>query len=280
MLRRTLVGLCAALLCATVPSAAYPQSSAQLRFDSVEVNGIKLVYRTVGSGDPLILLHGFGGTGEDWTPFVEDLAPTYTLIIPDLRGHGRSTNPSGQFTHRQSALDIFALLDRLGIQRFRAMGISTGGMTLLHMATSQPERVEAMVLIGATSYFPEQARQIMRANDPDSVPQATLDALARQHVRGVEQARDLQRQFSAFKDSYDDMNFTPPLLSTIQARTLIIHGDRDPFFPVSIPVEEYGAIPHSYLWIIPNGGHVPLPRTDPGRGAFMEAINAFLKGEW
>jgi pimeloyl-ACP methyl ester carboxylesterase len=280
MLRSTFIGLCAGVLFITVPNGAQAQSALPVRFDSVDVNGIKLVYRTAGSGDPLILLHGFSGTGEAWTPFVADLAASYTLIIPDLRGHGRSTNPGGRFTHRQSALDIFGLLDRLGIQRFRAMGISTGGMTLLHMATSQPERVEAMVLIGATSYFPEQARQIMRSNHPDSVPQTRIDALTRQHSRGAEQARELLTQFNAFKDSYDDMNFTPPLLATIKARTLILHGDRDAFFPVSIPVEEYAAIPRSYLWIIPNGSHVPFPRTDVGRRAFVETFNAFLKGDW
>jgi pimeloyl-ACP methyl ester carboxylesterase len=54
------------------------------------------------------------------------------------------------------------------------------------------------------------------------------------------------------------MNFTAPLLSTIRARTLIVHGDRDEFFPVNIPVEMYQAIPSAYLWIIANGGHVPI----------------------
>jgi pimeloyl-ACP methyl ester carboxylesterase len=160
------------------------------------------------------------------------------------------------------------------------MGISTGGMTLLHMATSQPDRVDAMVLIGATSYFPEQARQIMRGSHPDSVPRARLDALARFHSRGEEQARMLLTQFYGFKDSYDDMNFTAPLLSTIKARTLILHGDRDQFFPVSIPVEQYRSIPRSYLWIVPNGGHVPFPRTDAGHRAMLETLTAFLKGEW
>ncbi|MHB0960495.1 MAG: alpha/beta fold hydrolase [Pirellulaceae bacterium] len=68
------------------------------------------------------------------------------MIIPDLRGHGRSTNPTNKFTHRQSALDVCALLDELKIDKFGGMGISTGGMTLIHMATQQPERAEAIVL--------------------------------------------------------------------------------------------------------------------------------------
>lgn len=247
-------------------------------FDSVEVNGMKMVYRTLGEGEPLLLLHGFTGRGENWESIFDELAPHYRLIVPDLRGHGRSTNPSDEFTHRQSALDVFALLDRLGIEEVQAMGISTGGMTLLHMATSQPDRVEAMVLIGATSYFPEQAREIMRSADPDSMPPEAFESMGRRHSRGAAQARSLMRQFNAFKDSYDDMNFTPPYLSTITARTLIVHGDRDRFFPVSIPVEQYEAIPDAYLWIVPNGGHVPLIGTEWGDRVFTDVVLEFLEG--
>jgi pimeloyl-ACP methyl ester carboxylesterase len=217
-----------------------------------------MYYETHGQGAPLVLLHGFNASGRVWERFVPDLARRFQVIVPDLRGHGRSSNPAREFTHRQSARDIFALLDVLGLRKVRAMGISTGGMTLIHMATQDPERLEAMVLIGATIYFPEQARVIMRRNTVESLKPADYERLRRVHVRSDEQIRDLREQFHRFKDSYDDMNFTGPLLSTIQARTLIIHGDRDEFFPVNIPVEMYRAIPRSYLWIVPNGGHVPI----------------------
>ncbi len=249
-------------------------------YESKELNGITVYYQIIGEGEPLVLLHGFTGTGKVWNPIVEDLATQYRLIIPDLRGHGQSTNPTGEFTHRQSALDVFELLDQLGINTFKAMGISTGGMTLLHMATTQRERVEAMVLIGATSYFPEQARVIMRASSPDSLSQTRLESLGRKHSRGTDQARSLMAQFSGFQDSYDDMNFTRPYLSTITARTLIVHGDRDAFFPVSIPVEQYEAIPKSYLWIVPNDGHFPLLHSEISRGFFVHTVFAFLSSEW
>jgi len=65
-------------------------------------------------------------------------------------------------------------------------------------------------------------------------------------------------QFLSFKDSHDDMNLNPPYLATIKARTLIIHGDHDEFFPVEIPVEMYKAISGSQLWIVPKGDHVPI----------------------
>jgi pimeloyl-ACP methyl ester carboxylesterase len=80
-----------------------------------------------------------------------------------------------------------------------------------------------------------------------------------------------------YKDSYDDMNFTGPYLSTITARTLIVHGDRDQFFPFNIPVEMYRSIPKSFLWIIPNGGHVPI---DDPKIPFASTALGFLAGSW
>lgn len=248
--------------------------------DSVDINGFRLVYRLLGQGEPLLLLHGFLQTGEQWSSVLDELAEQYRLIVPDLRGHGGSTDPSGRFTHRQAALDMFALMDHLNIPEVMAMGISSGGITLLHMATSRSDRIRAMVLIGAAAYSPEQNRAIQRASAPDDVPLEELASLGRPHRRGTEQARELLRQFSDLADNYEDVNFTPPFLSTILARTLIIHGDRDEFFPVSIPVEEYAAIPNSYLWIVPNGGHVPLLGTDRGDRVFLENVVEFLKGEW
>ncbi len=261
------------------PATAAAQAVETASYDTVRVNGIDLAYRDIGVGEPLVLIHGFFGTGEMWDPLLEAF-PDRRLIVPDLRGHGHSTNPEEEFTHRRAARDVFALLDHLGIHTFQGIGGSTGGMTLLHMATQQPERVEAMILVAATSYFPKPAREIMRRSDPDSVRARRLEGLARQHSRGEGQARALMRNFHDFRDSYDDMNFTPPLLATITARTLIVHGDRDEFFPVEIPVEQYRSIPDSYLWILPNSGHGPLLWSESGRRRFVEVGREFLGGEW
>lgn len=239
------------------------------------VNGIEMRYEIRGTGEDLVLLHGFSGCSKTWEPFVETLAREYRLIIPDLRGHGGSTGSDGVFTHRQSAADVLALLDRLGVTRFRAMGISTGGMTLLHAATKQPDRIEAMVLIGATTHFPEQARKIMRGAAVETLPPPVLEDFRRCAMRGEAQVRELVAQFHGFKDSYDDMTFTPPHLATIKARTLIVHGDRDEFFPVSIPVAMYQAIPGAALWIVPQGDHVPI--FGDRVPAFLEAVRAFLR---
>ena len=156
-----------------------------------------------------------------------------------------------------------------GIQSCRALGLSMGGNILLHMATQQPERIEAMVLVSATMYFPGQARKIMQ-----QVPAAAewspeeWEAMRKRHKLGDDQILALSEWQRGMKDSYDDMNFTPPLLSRITARTLIVFGDRDPLYPVEIAVAMYRAIPKSALWIVPNGGHGPV---------FFEAAPQFVQ---
>jgi pimeloyl-ACP methyl ester carboxylesterase len=241
------------------------------------VNGIQMYYEVYGEGTPLVLLHAFTSSGQRWQPFIADLAKQYRLIIPDLRGHGRSTNPMNQFTHRQSALDIFALLDQLEINQFKAMGISSGGMTLVHMATQQPARVEAMVLIGTTIYFTDQARAFFRETTPEGKGW-DWELLRQHHVHGDDQIQALLTQLHNFKDNYDDMNFTAPYLSTITAKTLVVHGDRDELFPISIPVEMYTSIPHAYLWIIPNGEHAFI--LDKHAAVFTQTALEFLRGDW
>lgn len=242
---------------------------------SVAVNGIEMHYQDRGEGPPLVMLHGFLACGDLWGSHLDHLSKHYRLIVPDLRAHGRTTNPSGGFTFKQSAADVFALLDHLGVKNFKAMGISAGGMTLLHMATQQPDRVEAMVLIGATSYFPEQARRMLRGFERRFLPPGMLEEMQRCHMRGEPQIRELEGLFRGFATSVDDMNFTEPYLATIKARTLIVHGDRDEFFPVDIAAQMYRAIPRASLWIVPGGDHVPIfgRRT----AHFQDEALAFLK---
>ena len=229
----------------------------------VQMNGMELYYEEYGTDAgahslPLILLHGFGGCGQNWHPFIPQLSAHYRLIVIDLRGHGHSTNPENTFTHREAAGDVFCLLEKLGIDRFSAMGMSSGGMVLLHMATSQPGRIGSMVLISVTSHFPDQARAIMRRASFDTMPLEVKEMYRECAKRGDEQSRQLINQFNALHANYDDMNFNAQVLSTITARTLIVHGDRDNFFPVEIPVSIYRSIPDAALWIIPGGDHVPV----------------------
>src|ERR1700687_3577569 len=213
---------------------AAPAGRRAARSGAVAVNGMRLHYERHGAGEPLVLLHGFTGAGSDWAPFVDQLSSEHDLSVPALRGHGRSTNPSGEYTHRQSARDIFALLDRLGIANCQGIGVSGGANALLHMATQQPSRVEAIVLVSAASYYAEQARAFMRQFTIESHTDEQWRVMRQRHHHCDAQSQALCTLAQGFKDSYDDMSFTPPHLATITARTLIVSGDRDPLVPVGI----------------------------------------------
>ncbi len=241
-----------------------------MKAESVQLNDMTMYYEMEGAGEPLLLLHGGLGCQENWQYAGRDeFVREYTLIKPDARGHGRSTNPQKTITHGQCALDMLVLLDHLGIGKCRAIGVSMGGNVLLHMATMQPERIEAMVVVSATMYFPEQARDIMRQVPPaDKQPPQEWETMRRRHKHGDEQIVALWDWGRGMKDSYDDMNFTPPVLSRITASALIVYGDRDPLYPVEMAVQMYRAIPKCALWVVPNGGHGPV---------FMDAAAQFAQ---
>lgn len=247
---------------------------AQSRGRIETVNGVQLYFEVSGTGEPLVLLHGFSGSSQDWMASTTEWGNQFQLIVPDLRGHGRSGILSKPFRHEEAATDMLALLDHLGIGACKGLGVSGGGNVLLHMATKQPERVKAMVLVSATPYFPAQARTIM-SHYADSLPQQQWEVLRHRHPEGDAQIKALLASTKAFATSYDDMNFTPPYLSTIQARTLIVQGDRDPLYPVEISVEMARAIRQSSLWIIPNGGHSPV--IGNGWPEFLKTAAAFLR---
>jgi pimeloyl-ACP methyl ester carboxylesterase len=245
---------------------------------SLKVNGIELYYERQGVGEPLLLLHGGSGCHENWVYAGRDqLEREYCLILPDARGHGRSTNPAKAITHRQCALDTLALLDHLQIKKCKAIGISMGANILLHMATSQPERIEAMVLVSAAMYFPEQARAVMRQIPVENQPASEWDTMRKRHKLGDEQIKAIWEWSRGMADSYDDMNFTPPSLSRISASTLIVYGDRDILYPVEMAVEMYRAIPRSALWIVPNGGHGPV--FFHAAAQFVQTSLAFFRGQ-
>jgi pimeloyl-ACP methyl ester carboxylesterase len=243
-----------------------------------DINGCQIAYDVRGDGEPLLLLHGGMGAGADWKYVFPEDPPGWRVIVPDLRGHGASTNPSGAFTFRQAALDILELLDRLGIETVKAIGLSGGGITLLHMATLQPQRIAAMIVVSAPPYFPAQARAIQATFSEAMLPENERQAMRRRHVHGEDQIRSLFEQVHGFARDFTDVNFTPPFLSTITADTLIVFGDRDFLYPVSIAFELHAAIPRSFLWVVPNGGHGPI--FGAHTPAFVATATAFLKGNW
>lgn len=261
-------------LCAAASALAQPATEGH----TVQINGTEMYYETAGEGDPLVLLHAGTQSVRMWDPFFERLSAGRLWIAVDLRGHGGSTNPSGEWGTRQFARDVFALLDHLGVERFEGIGASAGAMTLLHMATQQPERVKAMIVIGAGTYLPNECRQVLSRTSADDYPEPVWERLRQRHKHGDDQIRALYAWVASLAESYDDMVFTPDTLSTIRARTLIVHGDRDYCFPASMAGEIYDAIPDARLWVVPNGTHVPIGGANAPR--FAEIALEFLSGAW
>ena len=239
------------------------------------INGFDMYYEIFGTGTPLLLLHGFTGSGADLVSLFHSFTDQYQLIVPDLRGHGRSTNPPQEYTIKQSAMDVIALLKHLSITKCSAVGFSGGGCTLLHMAIQQPDLFQAMVLVSATTHFPAQTQTIMHQFSTATKTEDEWKEMRRVHFHGDEQIKLLWQQAGSLSDHQNDMNMTSSQLSTIRAKTLIMQGDRDPLYPIDITINMYKSMPNAFLWIIPNGGHVPI--TDKLKPSFLSYLSWFLK---
>jgi len=231
-------------------------------------------YDIHGGGEPLLWLHGGLGHGADWTFIFTEPPPGFRLIAPDLRGHGRSTGAGPRYSFEQSAADMFALLDHLQIDRIKVIGLSGGGITALHMGAMQPARVASLIAVSAPTAFPEQAKAVQRVYAESMLPDAERARLRERHKREG-QLDTLFSQVRAMADA-GDPDFTPDVLMTITAPTLIVFGDRDPLYPVSIAFDLYQAIPNALLWVVPNGGHGPV--FGPHAPRFAETALSFLAG--
>jgi pimeloyl-ACP methyl ester carboxylesterase len=239
------------------------------------VNGMQMYYEEHGDGPPLLLLHGFAVAGLGWRPFIPEFAKHFRVIMPNLRGHGRSLDPTNQFTFAQTALDVFALLDQLGIERFKAIGNSGGGLTLQYLAAQQPARLEAIILKNCGTIFSEQTRVFML--DWADGGGTDWEMVGQKHLEGVAQVRSLANQVPKIMNH---QNTYPPDLSKITARTLIIFGDRDEMMSVETPVEMYSLIPNSYLWIVPNAGHDVFGDDPDKHTFFIRTALGFLQDTW
>jgi pimeloyl-ACP methyl ester carboxylesterase len=157
----------------------------------IDVEGIELHWEEAGEGEPLVWIHGGMGSGSDWRYVFEEPPPGYRLLAPDLRGHGASTNPSASFTFREGAADLRAWLRHLGLSRVKAIGLSGGGITALHMATAEPGLIESIVLVSAPPYFPPEARAIQRQFSEAMVGDAEMERMRKRHRGGESQIQQL-----------------------------------------------------------------------------------------
>jgi pimeloyl-ACP methyl ester carboxylesterase len=228
----------------------------------VTVGDLEMYYAEHGRADgaPLVLLHGFQQTGEMWREQLSAFAPDYRLLLPDLRGHGRTNNPGGlsAMNHRRFARDIIAFCDAVGTERAVFCGESTGAMLLLSLALMHPARARALVLAGGTYFYGPEIRAWWRTQTPEALVRDRDAAQARHTALGPGHWREVAAAFIALGTHAHGEDFPEAEeLRAIAAPTLIIHGDRDFFFPVAIPIGLYGLLPDAELCILPRTGHVP-----------------------
>jgi pimeloyl-ACP methyl ester carboxylesterase len=139
-----------ALLIAAMPAAAQvPHFPTSFRTQEIETNGATIRLRVGGSGPAVVMLHGYGETGDMWAPMSADFAAQRTVIVPDLRGLGLSSKPAGGFDKKNQAGDVAGVLDALKIDRADIVAHDIGNMVAYAFAALHPERVTRLVVIDA-----------------------------------------------------------------------------------------------------------------------------------
>lgn len=244
---------------------------------TVEGEGLELYYRTGGSGPPLLLLHGGTVVGRQWNPFLDALGEHYTVIVPDLPGHGRSPNfPPEGYTFEAMARVMLGLMEALGIERVQGIGHSVGACVLLHMAVQRPEVMWAMVPVGGAHCNRPGGAEMTWENWPPDLQEHLLAM----HPGGVSQIRTMFARLreSALDDILSD-TIAQERLQCTPTRTLFALGDRDVFFPVEFVVEAFRALPNAALWVIPDGGHTEIWDSEETQAMFFDVVHRFFQGE-
>jgi pimeloyl-ACP methyl ester carboxylesterase len=125
-----------------------------------------IAYTTAGTGEPLLLIHGLGGSRRTWDHVIDDLATTHTVITPDLPGHGESDPPSGDYSLGALAASLRDLLVVLGHPTATVIGHSLGGGVALQFAYQFPERIQRLVLISSGGLGPQLTPMLRAATLP------------------------------------------------------------------------------------------------------------------
>lgn len=224
----------------------------------IRVRDINMYYEVHGSdsGEPLVLLHGFTSTGTMFNPFLAQLGQDYQLYVLDWRGHGRTTNPKGEIKHADLADDLVAFVRQIGLRRAHFCGVSSGGVQLTFLALDFPELVQSMTYVAATYTFDERIKSLARTL-AETTSEERIATLQKLHgaTYGDAYAQTIMELWVAAIQRRNELPFTPASLKRIDRPALIIHGDRDSFFPIHIPVTMYQMIPKSELCILPDCGH-------------------------
>jgi pimeloyl-ACP methyl ester carboxylesterase len=282
--------------------------TATRRFDDweIELHGHRAVYRIAGSGPPVVLIHGMVNSSRHWESVALELAQDYTVVAPDLIGHGDSATPRGDYSLGAHAASIRDLLTAIGIDRATIVGHSLGGGVAMQFFYQFPQRTERLVLVssgglggqvspllrsaalpgaagllwvashprvvGALSRAGGQAELVARALRPLSRPGARTAFL--QTLRSV---IDFRGQRVSARDRLYLLTAMP---------TLIVWGERDHTIPLRHGLETHRAVPHSRFETLPRAAHFPHLEDPHGLAAVLRDFIATTEparmqdGDW
>ena len=204
----------------------------------------RIFYRVAGEGPPLFLLHGYFGQGNQWLKYVDDFADDFTVIAPDLPGHGRSDAIGGHFDPATAAQAFWQLADQLSYDEISVIGYSAGGMTGLAMAVQQPTRMRTLILAASA----RTTGGTMATRQWEDLPPPFQADMLRNHPGGIPQVRKLL-------SAHDIPAISLESVKALQVPVLMVAGDRDESFPMPVLMETYQALPDARFWIEPNLGH-------------------------
>lgn len=275
-----------------------------IELKTAKLHGRVVTYAEAGNGPVLLLIHGMGGCYENWREVIEPLARRYTVVAPDLPGHGASGPGAGDYSLGAFAVGLRDLLIALGHERATLVGHSLGGGIAMQLAYHFPEVAERLVLVSSGGLGPEVSLILRAAAVPGSELWVAATAraasgagaalgrgLAAIGLRASTDVAEVARGYASLADPDRRAAFLATVRSVISSRgqrvdasdrlylsarvpVLIIWGARDPIIPVRHAERAHKAIAGSGLEIFDGVGHLPQLEA-PGR--FVAVIERFLE---
>ena len=275
-----------------------------MKLRHVTLHGHDVGYRMAGKGPAVLLIHGMAGSSRTWHDVMQLLARDYTVVAPDLLGHGESAKPMGDYSLGAYASGLRDLLGALGIERATLVGQSLGGGVAMQLAYQHPELCERLVLVGSGGLGREvswmlralalpAAEYVIPVLFPRFVRTGGEKVVAFFRNRGV-RAPHIAEMWSAYASLTETENrrafirtvraVIDPGGQSVSARdrlylaaavpTLIAWGDRDEIIPVQHAYDTHELLPESQLEIFEGAGHF-LHVEYPAR--FAEVLRDFIE---
>ncbi len=246
---------------------------------TLHANGLDIGYAVEGAGPPLVLLHGATSSGrEDFAAQLPLFRRAFRCYAPDARGHATTRwDAADGFRYPWLVDDVAAFADALGLETFHLIGYSMGGGTALGFAVRYPERLRTLVLVGISPQREPRATVARRLFDPERIrlhDPRWAQELARRHdpVQGPGAWARLLPAIAHDVAAHDLLGLAE--LRRIDAPTMVVVGDRDPFVPVDHAWGLKRQLPDARLFVAPECGHEVLRRKP---ALFNEALAGFYR---